>query len=184
MTAPTKFGLCLVASAGIAFGQAAPTASATTAKSPSDLKAPESSEVVTLSEFTVQGTLPSEYAASESLTGSRSATAIRDLPNDVVVVTSEFMKDFGLFDFDRALSYTSSFSAEEVEGQYNLRGFTGGSQLMNGFRRGGLVESNNIERAEVLKGPMAAIYGQTSPGGAVNIIPKRPSSRKPTSSAA
>ena len=96
---------------------------------PKPAESDSSDEVITLSEFSVSSQAASEYASSESLTGSRTAVAIRDLPNDVVVVTSEFMKDFALTDFDKQFSYTSSFSAEEVEGQYNLRGFTGGSQL-------------------------------------------------------
>src|SRR4051812_33109370 len=160
------------------FASATTMAFAQTATPKSTERGESSDEVITLSEFSVSSQAASEYASSESLTGSRTAVAIRDLPNDVVVVTSEFMKDFALTDFDKQFSYTSSFSAEEVEGQYNLRGFTGGSQMVAGFRRGGLIESNNIDRAEVIKGPMAAIYGQTSPGGTINIIPKRPSAHQ------
>ncbi|WNN91404.1 TonB-dependent siderophore receptor [Gloeocapsopsis dulcis] len=59
---------------------------------------------------------------------------------------------------------------------YIIRGFDQfrGGFLRNGFREGGLsappVETANLERIEVLKGPASVLYGILEPGGAINLI--------------
>jgi iron complex outermembrane receptor protein len=136
--------------------------------------APAEGEPVQLSEFTVKATEDNSYVASESITGSRVATRIQDLPFSINVVTSEFLQDFDLFDLDSNLAYTSSLTGLDTQGNYNLRGFGATFQLRNGFYRLGLVDRVNVDRIEIIKGPNAAIYGQTSPAGLVNIISKRP----------
>jgi outer membrane receptor protein involved in Fe transport len=133
-----------------------------------------SDETVELSPFTVKAERSDSYYASESITGSRVATPIKDLPFTVNVMTSEFLNDFDFFDLDRNAAYTSSFSGLDTQGNYNLRGFGATFQLRNGFYRLGLIDRVNVDRVEIIKGPNAAIYGQTSPAGLVNIITKRP----------
>lgn len=135
-----------------------------------------SEETVQLTEFTVSATSLSGYVASESVTGSRVATKIQDLPFQVNVITSEFLNDFDFFEIDSSMAYTSSLTGLDSQGNYNLRGFGATFQLRNGFYRLGLVDRVNIDRIEVIKGPNAAIYGQTSPSGLVNIISKTPRS--------
>lgn len=133
-----------------------------------------SEQPLVLSEFNVTATTDTSYIASESVTGSRVATKIADLPFSVNVVTREFLNDFDLFDIDAGLGYTSSLSGLDTQGNYNLRGFGATFQLRNGFYRLGLVDRVNIDRIEIIKGPNAALYGQTSPAGLVNIISTRP----------
>src|SRR5262249_40762288 len=57
---------------------------------------------------------------------------------------------------------------------YSVRGFDADVQLRNGFRRIGLIDKVNIERAEVIKGPAASIYGAAFPGGIVNFVTRKP----------
>jgi iron complex outermembrane receptor protein len=130
-----------------------------------------------LSPFEVKATAPESYLASEAVTGSRVATSIKDLPYSVNVITSEFLNDFDLFDLDQNMAYTSSFSGLDTQGNYNLRGFGATFQLRNGFYRLGLIDRVNVDRIEIIKGPNAAIYGQTSPAGLVNVITKRPTDK-------
>src|SRR4051812_5629143 len=88
-------------------------------------------EVVELSPFTVTAN-NSGYVASESITGSRVATPIKDLPFTVNVITSEFMNDFDFFDISSDLAYTSSLTGLDTQGNYNLRGYGATFQLRNG----------------------------------------------------
>lgn len=66
-----------------------------------------------------------------------------------------------------------------------IRGFRTDTQQRNGFRiggsvpefgivLGGLTDSVNTERVEVVKGPAALLYGVNVLSGVVNIMPKRP----------
>jgi outer membrane receptor protein involved in Fe transport len=144
---------------------------------PSSSGANQGDEVLTLPEFNVTNNLTHNYIASESITGTRVASNLRELPFAVNVVTSEFLTDFAAFEFPEQVAYVSSFSPSEVQGQYQLRGIAATAQLVDGFRRLGLIDTVNIDRIEVIKGPAASIYGQVQPGGITNIITKRPKTR-------
>lgn len=135
------------------------------------------SEIVTLQEFSVSASPTNDYIAAESVTGTRVASKLVDLPFNVNVVTGEFIEDFAAFDLKDQFAYTSSFSPNETQGDYQLRGFTAGNQLRNGFRRLGLIDKVNVDRAEVIKGPAASIYGKILPGGVINIVTKKPRSK-------
>jgi iron complex outermembrane receptor protein len=158
-----------LACAAAAFAQpaAAPRPAAGTA-APAD-------DVVTLAEFSVSASPTSEYLAAESVTGTRVATKIRDLPFSVATVTGDFLDDFAAFEFRDQFGYTSSVSVwETLSTGYSLRGFDADVQLRNGFRRIGLIDKVNVERAEIIKGPAASIYGTVLPGGTINVITKKP----------
>jgi iron complex outermembrane recepter protein len=132
-------------------------------------------EVVTLQEFAVTAKAASEYTSSESTTGTRIASSIRDLPFKVSVVTGEFMDDFNALEFREQMGYTSGVVGyETISTGYMLRGFDADVQLRNGFRRIGLIDKVNIERAEVIKGPAASIYGAVFPGGTINFVTRKP----------
>lgn len=134
-------------------------------------------EVVTLREFTVSSSPTNDYVAAESITGTRVASKLIDLPFNVNVVTNEFIEDFAAFELKDQFAYTSSFSPNETQGDYQLRGFSAQNQLRNGFRRLGLIDKVNVDRAEVIKGPAASIYGKILPGGVINIVTKKPESK-------
>ena len=77
-------------------------------KTSSPAKAPD--EAVRLSDFTVTADNDRGYAASETLSGSRVATKIIDLPYTVNVLTSEFFADFAIFDLNDTLTQIGSFT--------------------------------------------------------------------------
>jgi len=146
------------------------------AQSPSATPRANNDDPIMLSEFTVTSGADSGYSASETMTGLRVATKIKDLPFTVNVLTSEFFEDFGMFELnDNVTGYISSFSGLDQGGGFTLRGYTSTYQLRDGFFRLGRYGVSNVDRIEVIKGPNAATYGQSSPTGIVNIISKRPS---------
>jgi len=148
---------------------------------PSSKPTPNTDEVVTLSQFTVGANTERGYLASETVSGSRVATSIKDLPYNVNVVTSEFLEDFGAFEgTTNAFAYTSSVSAVDISGSGNstIRGFASQYMLRDGFFRLGRTDPMLIDRVEFIKGPnVASIYGETQPGGIANMITKRPTTR-------
>lgn len=141
---------------------------------PSAPPAGKPEEAVVLSEFVVKESSDIGYIASESVTGTRVATLIKDLPFSVSVITSEFMNDFDFFDLGAELMYTASLNSVDTQGNSTLRGYGGTFTLRNGFYRLGLNDRVNTDRIEIIKGPNAAIYGATSPAGLINYVSKRP----------
>lgn len=131
-------------------------------------------EVIKLSEFSVTAKSVQGYMASESETGSRVATKIIELPYNVNVVTRDLMLDFAADELEEQMGYTSSFAPSEEPGNYTIRGIPVAKQLRNGFNRLGMAEKINTARIEVIKGPAAAVYGATQPGGIINVITEKP----------
>lgn len=138
-------------------------------------------EAIELSPFEVKTAADRGYVASETMTGTRVATKIADLPYVVNVLTSEYFNDFAMFELGDNLTQISSFNSLDIGGGFTLRGFSATSQLRDGFYRLGRYGSSNIDRIEVIKGSNAAIYGRTSAGGMVNFISKMPKNRPETS---
>lgn len=136
----------------------------------------EADGTITLSPFEVRSGPDNAYTSDSSTTGTRIASSIKELPFTVNVVTSQFMRDFAAFNFQEQMAFIPGFGMREGQGNYTLRGAGqgGAGMLRNGFFRAGMIDMVDIDRVEVIKGPAAAIYGRTSPGGIINYITKRP----------
>ncbi len=149
------------------------------AQTPPAASSPKPEDVFQLSEFNVSADAGDRgYVASETMTGSRVATKIIDLPYTVNVLTSEFFDDFAMFELADNVTQIGSFSGLDIGGGFQLRGFSSSSQLRDGFYRLGRYGASNVDRMEIIKGSNAAIYGRTSPGGMVNMISKQPKDRE------
>lgn len=169
---PALGGFLLASS--LALGQPAGASDSAAAANSGDSK----DEPVQLSEFTVVASPDDGYGASMTNTGSRVAEKIKNLPYSIEVITSQMIDDLGITDFGDDFAYVSSFGGfDPGGGNINMRGMGVGKQLRNGFLRIGVVDKANIERIEVIKGPSAAIYGESLPAGLINIVTKKPKAR-------
>lgn len=73
-----------------------------------------------------------------------------------------------------AFSNTLNIRGFNIPNQQRLGFRVGGSIAEYGVNLGGLLDSQNIERIEVVRGPQALLYGVSVISGVVNVIPKRP----------
>jgi iron complex outermembrane recepter protein len=150
--------------------------------------APGKDEAIVLTPFTVSAVQDKGYRASNSVSGSRIDTPIKDLPFALQAFTAEFISDINPHDLFDVVRYSpgvtnrnGDFAAGNA-GNFAIRGFaTGSNPLRNGFAGPPIVDSVNIARVEIVKGPASFLYGQLAPGGLVNIITKRPQSYRQTS---
>jgi iron complex outermembrane receptor protein len=167
----SAFSAAVALSIPLAAYAQAPATTTTTAPAVDD-------ETIMLSPFEIKETADRGYVSSESMTGSRVAVKIIDLPYTVNVLTSEFFDDFGMLELADNITQIGNFTGLDIGGGFNLRGFGSSSQLRDGFYRLGRYGSSNIDRMEIIKGSNAAIYGRTSPGGMVNMISKQPKNKE------
>jgi len=171
--------------------QSLPVAMADTSSSPAvqekDVADMDIGELVEVrvSPFEVSTRLDSGYRASNSVSGSRLDTPIRDLPFAIQAFTESFIRDqkpVNIFDVARYSPGVTYRSNDFNEGNANLaiRGFAvsatpGNIQILrDGFHGPSIFDFTNISRVEVVKGPASFLYGQVAPGGIVNIITKNP----------
>lgn len=130
------------------------------------------------------------YLATRSSGGSKTDQPLITTPQSISVVTRQQIEDQGALDLNQALNYTpgvfTNFGGAAT--RYDtiaLRGFHGGdvdNTFLDGLRimsDGGsfnILQVDNwfLDRVDVIKGPSSALYGQTVPGGLVNMVSKRP----------
>lgn len=136
-------------------------------------------ETVKLPTFEVTASQDNGYRASNSVSATRINTPIRDLPLTVEAFTEEFIKDLqprDLLDIVAFAPGVSSAAGDFAGGNenFNIRGFSTGNPLRNGFKGPNILDPATIARVEVVRGPSSLLYGTLPPGGLVNYITKRP----------
>jgi iron complex outermembrane recepter protein len=116
--------------------------------------------------------------------GTRTETDPQDVPQTIQTIPQEVIENRETNNITETLrSVPGVISESGTRQQFNdvtIRGF------FADYRRNGLRESNsqasgvqtaNIDRIEVLKGPASVLYGQGSFGGTVNLITKKPTDK-------
>jgi iron complex outermembrane receptor protein len=152
---------------------------------------------VTLDPITVEGRGETAwgpvdgYVATRSATGTKTDTPIVETPQSISVVTADEMRTTKANTLADAVSYTPGVitgtpTFTRLADDLMVRGFnvaTGnGGMLRDGLKLqsnvyDGTQEPYGLERVEVLRGPSSILYGQLGPGGAVNGVSKRPTTR-------
>lgn len=135
--------------------------------------------VVVLSPFEVTTSTDNSYVATNSATGTRIAVPLVQLPFTVSVITSAFIEDRGSINLTEATRYVPSLRRGTNNNEsFTLRGFNTGVPRRNYFSNVGAVRSRTdnaeIERIEVIKGPMSVLFGFGGPGGVINVLTKKP----------
>lgn len=151
---------------------------------PPDSAAPNE-EVVKLDPFEVSSQETHGYATTSSLSASRTAVAITDLPASVITINERLIEDTVAMDIGDTLNLVSGVMKGNAGGglqesnTVSIRGYLSNIALRDGipdinFTDNGGFDYAMVERIEIVKGPAGVLYGQHSAGGAVNFISKRP----------
>ena len=131
----------------------------------------------------VMGRREQSYKNSVSFVGTKTATALKDVPQSINYVTKELILDQGAITVNDVVRNMSGVNPYSFYNDFSIRGFraTGNrnsGNLVNGMRTQTSLwrQSSlaNIERVEVIKGPAAALFGNAAPGGVINRVTKKP----------
>jgi outer membrane receptor protein involved in Fe transport len=149
-------------------------------------------EVVELSPFEVSAQANRGYVTTSSMSASRIAVPITELPASVVVINEKLIADTVAFELRDTLSLVSGIQQSappQGSNEISMRGYTlVGAQrdgvtdymMSTGSEASGGFDYALAERIEVVKGPSGVLYGAHNPGGIVNIVSKRPLSNPHT----
>lgn len=122
------------------------------------------------------------YKTDQAHGAMRSDVSLLDTPQSVVVIPKEIMDDQLVRTLGDALRNDASISIGRVttdRERFSLRGFSleestnllkDGHQHFSKYR----LPMALVENVEVLKGPSSLLYGQSTPGGLVNLVTKKP----------
>lgn len=148
-------------------------AQAQTVEEPKDLDA--SSIIVTGDAFSETDGL----LARQSSTGSRFPVDVERLPNTIRILPQELIEATRATlpqDLTRFVSGVQELPGFGTNSGFVVRGFFANYEILrNGVRGENPGDLSNIERIEVLKGPISSLYGGTGAfAGNINVITKRP----------
>lgn len=130
----------------------------------------------------ITGRKESGYKNTNSFVGTKTATALKDVPQSISYVTKELIQDQQAFRLGDLVKNLSGVTQHTHYDDLDIRGFrsqnNGQMQMVNGLRT---ITSfwkqpltNYLERIEVIKGPASALFGNSSPGGVINRVTKKP----------
>ncbi len=143
-------------------------------------------EVVELPTFSINAEKDTGYVGKSSLSSTRVAMDIGELPQSVKVLNSSFLKAVNPFNMADVLNYTGGAQNGALNwtpGRLAIRGFSGDGDYTDSFAptAGSVVDPIVFERFEVIKGPSSIfLAADGSPGGLINKITKSPSSEQST----
>jgi iron complex outermembrane receptor protein len=156
-----------------------------------DPAAPQAGGAISLPELNVnadqeRGHSPVRgFVAPVSATATKTDTPVLETPQSVSTVTRDQIEAQAAQNLNGALRFTPGI-ATDTRGavalrldQFFVRGFTvpqflDGMRLFGGRDANPSVDPYRVERIDVLRGPASVLYGQSSPGGLVNLVSKRP----------
>lgn len=126
----------------------------------------------------------SGYVATRTAAGSKTDTPIVEAPRSMSVITRQQLDDRQVLNLNDALRYTagvqsSGYGSDSRADWLRVRGFDptqflDGLPLPKGSFANPKVEPWNLERITVLRGPASSVYGQTPPGGMLDMVSRRP----------
>lgn len=128
----------------------------------------------------VKASRGSDYAPAVTSSATKTAAALRDVPQAVNVIPEELIRDQAAHSLQDVLQNVPGVGLSSGDGQRDqvtIRGFTAiADQFIDGIRDDALYfrDLSNIERVEVIKGPAAVLYGRGSSGGLINRVTKKP----------
>lgn len=123
------------------------------------------------------------------ITATRTEQNIKQTPATAEVITAEQIAEKGAVTLQQALENATSINLSKethVRAQASIRGFDTRHTLIlvDGKRRStdgsenftemGRITLENVERIEIIRGPVSSLYGSDAMGGVINIITKQP----------
>ncbi|MHA6124900.1 TonB-dependent siderophore receptor [Pseudomonas fluorescens group sp. PF-1] len=124
------------------------------------------------------------YLAKRTAAGTKTDTALAEVPRSISVATREQMDDRNVHSLDDAVRYmpgitASSYGSDTRADWLRVRGFEptqflDGLPLPNGVYANPKQETWNLDRLALLRGPASSLYGQTPPGGLLDMVSRRP----------
>ncbi|WP_020529419.1 TonB-dependent receptor [Flexithrix dorotheae] len=138
--------------------------------------------------YTVSLKLVEQYLQGVVVTANRSERDMKDVPQKIEIISAQTIDKTIATDMTDLLKKTAGIDVVQYPGMLSGIGIRGFRPQISGLNQKtlllidgrpaaatnlSLLDMNNVERVEVLKGPASAVYGAQAMGGVVNIITKK-----------
>jgi len=142
--------------------------------------APPVGDTVELPAFEIKTEKDNNFVGKSSLSSTRIAVDLSEIPQSVQVLNSSFVQAIGPTMLSDILNYVGGGQSGQLNwtsGRMNIRGFTGDADYVDGFAPPAATAQDSAvyDRFEIIKGPSAIFMAADgSPGGIQNKISKNP----------
>lgn len=117
--------------------------------------------------------------------GTKTDTPLMETPQSITIIDNEELTRRNALSINQALTYVAGVSPNQRGGmvtrydQLILRGFApglylDGMRLIAGPYSTPQIDFNRVDHIDVVKGPASVLYGNSTPGGLVNLTSKLP----------
>lgn len=120
------------------------------------------------------------YLTKRTTAGSKTDTALVDLPQTVTVINQALIRDLNMQSMADVTRYVPGISMANGEGNRDAPIFRGSANASGDFYIDGVRDDveyyrdlYNVERVEALTGPNAMIFGRGGSGGVINRVIKQ-----------
>lgn len=127
----------------------------------------------------IEGRTMQSYKSDYSFFVNKTEAPLINIPQSVSTITKELIRDKMALNLKEVVNIAAGVNQYSGYDEYTIRGFRAeNSRNINGLRGYNTTYTNsmllNIERVEIIKGPVATLYGNSDPGGTVNLVTKKP----------
>ena len=135
--------------------------------------------IAQLQDVEVRGRTIQSYKSDYTFSGTKTQTALIDIPQSISSITKEMIQDKMKLTLKEVADEAAGVNQYSGYDEYSMRGFRAeNASMINGLRGYNTTFTSpmlvNVERIEVVKGPSAVLYGNCDPGGTINLVTKKP----------
>ena len=130
-----------------------------------------------LPDFEVTTDKDRSYYSAHTLSATRTNALIKETPATITVINKELIEDLNIGsigDIDQAIASAVKEEDPTSDNALRFRGFQTTFQLFEFMPRQTPLNFYNVERTDVIRGSNSLIFGQSAPGGKVNLNAKKP----------
>lgn len=132
---------------------------------------------------------PASTLSEVVVTARKKSEPLQEVPMSVAALDAEQLDELGIYRLEDLGRYVPGLQQQDlaISSRLTLRGVNSGDNnafeqsvgtYVDGMYRGRMNQQHiglyDIERIEVLKGPQVTLYGNSSLGGAISVITKKP----------
>ena len=127
----------------------------------------------------IVGRKKTDYKPDVTFAGTKVAVDVKEVPQSIAILNKEIIADQGIFRLKDVSSNVAGVTRTRAGDNFTSRGFSIGHDFINGNRFVAVGNTSSsiatqYERIEFIKGPASALFGNSSPGGVVNAVTKKP----------
>jgi len=133
-----------------------------------------------LQDVEIIGRRQTSYKPDVTYAGTKTGAQVKEIPQSITLLNKELLKDQQIYRIADIGDNVAGLTRNRSGNNFISRGFNVQHNYINGNKASITPDftassiTSHYERVEVIKGPASALFGNSSPGGIINAVTKKP----------